>query len=424
MLDAAGQDRDPARHRPPDRGGIVRIIVVGGGIIGLATAARLARRGDDVTVLEKEPELALHQTGRNSGVIHSGLYYAPGSLKARLGTAGAASMTQFATEHGIAVATTGKLVVATSADERDRLRTLAERGATNGVPVRELDPVEAREYEPDIACVGALRVETTGVVDYRGVCAVLARQVRAAGGTVLLGRALRTACVIGTQVHAEVDVVDTRERHELVADAIVVCGGLHADRLALACGVDPGARIVPFRGEYFDLAPRAADRVRGLVYPVPDPRFPFLGVHLTRGVHGGVHAGPNAVLALAREGYRRRDVAWRDVVDAASWPGLWRLAGRNLAPGAAEVVRSVSRTLFAASVARLLPGTTADDLHPAPAGVRAQALHRDGSLVDDFLLRTAPRQVHVINAPSPAATASLEIARHVEAELDRTMAAV
>jgi len=399
----------------------VHVIVVGGGIIGLATAARLARRGDEVTVLEKEHELACHQTGRNSGVVHSGLYYAPGSLKARLGVAGAASMTRFAAEHGVPVATTGKLVVATDAGERDRLHALAERGAANGVPVRELDPVEAREHEPDIACVGALRVETTGVVDYREVCAVLARQVREAGGTVLLGRALHGATVVGTQVRAEVDAVRTRHRHELVADALVVCGGLHADRLALACGVDPGARIVPFRGEYFDLAAGAADRVRGLVYPVPDPRFPFLGVHLTRGVHGDVHAGPNAVLALAREGYRRRDVAWRDVADAASWPGLWRLAGRNLAPGAAEVARSMSRTLFAASVARLLPGTTADDLHPAPAGVRAQALHRDGSLVDDFLVRTAPRQVHVVNAPSPAATASLEIARHVEAELDRTM---
>jgi (S)-2-hydroxyglutarate dehydrogenase len=399
----------------------VRVIVVGGGIIGLATAARLAGRGDQVTVLEKEPDLALHQTGRNSGVIHSGLYYAPGSLKARLGTAGAASMTRFAEEHGVAVATTGKLVVATGADERDRLRVLAQRGAANGVPVRELDPVEAREHEPDIACVAALRVETTGVVDYRGVCAVLARQVGEAGGTLLLGRALRGARTVGTQVRVDVEETGTGERHDLVADALVVCGGLHADRLALACGVDPGARIVPFRGEYFDLAPEAAARVRGLVYPVPDPRFPFLGVHPKRGVHGDVHAGPNAVLALAREGYRRRDVVLRDVLDAASWPGLWRLAGRNLVPGAAEVARSVSRTLFAASVARLLPGTTADDLHPAPAGVRAQALHRDGSLVDDFLIRTGPRQVHVINAPSPAATASLEIARHVEAELDRTI---
>ncbi|MEL7976761.1 L-2-hydroxyglutarate oxidase [Isoptericola sp. F-RaC21] len=411
----------PTRTRARElREATVRVIVVGGGIIGLATAARLARRGDDVTVLEKEHELARHQTGRNSGVIHSGLYYAPGSLKARLGTAGAASMTRFAAEHGVPVATTGKLVVATDAGERDRLRTLAERGAANGVPVRELGPVEAREHEPEIACVAALRVETTGVVDYRGVCAVLARQVRDAGGTVLLGRTLRAARVVGTEVRVSTRSFSEGD-HQLAADALVVCGGLHADRLALACGVDPGARIVPFRGEYFDLAPRAADRVRGLVYPVPDPRFPFLGVHLTRGVHGEVHAGPNAVLALAREGYRRRDVAWRDVVDAASWPGLWRLAGRNLVPGAEEVVRSLSRTLFAASVSRLLPGTTADDLHPAPAGVRAQALHRDGSLVDDFLIRTAPRQVHVINAPSPAATASLEIARHVEAELDAAM---
>ncbi|CAM3724873.1 L-2-hydroxyglutarate oxidase [Isoptericola cucumis] len=404
----------------------MRVLVVGAGIIGLATAARLARRGDEVTVIDKEPGLAHHQTGRNSGVIHSGLYYAPGSLKARLGTAGAASMTRFAAEHGVAVATPGKLVVATAADELDRLRTLAARGAANGVPVRELSPAEAREHEPEIRCVGALRVETTGVVDYRGVCDVLARQVTDAGGTLLLGRALRRARTVGQEVRAEVETTagGGHGTSELVADALVVCGGLHADRLALACGVDPGARIVPFRGEYFDLAPAAADRVRGLVYPVPDPRFPFLGVHLTRGVTGGVHAGPNAVLALAREGYRRRDVSLRDVADSLSWPGLWRLAGRNLVPGAEEVARSMSRTLFASAVARMLPGTTADDLHPAPAGVRAQALHRDGSLVDDFLLRTAPRQVHVVNAPSPAATASLEIAAHVQAELDRTLVGV
>ena len=404
----------------------MRVLVVGAGIIGLATAARLARRGDEVTVIDKEPGLAHHQTGRNSGVIHSGLYYAPGSLKARLGTAGAASMTRFAAEHGVAVATPGKLVVATAADELDRLRTLAARGAANGVPVRELSPAEAREHEPEIRCVGALRVETTGVVDYRGVCDVLARQVTDAGGTLLLGRALRRARTVGQEVRAEVETTagGGHGTSELVADALVVCGGLHADRLALACGVDPGARIVPFRGEYFDLAPAAADRVRGLVYPVPDPRFPFLGVHLTRGVTGGVHAGPNAVLALSREGYRRRDVSLRDVADSLSWPGLWRLAGRNLVPGAEEVARSMSRTLFASAVARMLPGTTADDLHPAPAGVRAQALHRDGSLVDDFLLRTAPRQVHVVNAPSPAATASLEIAAHVQAELDRTLVGV
>lgn len=396
----------------------MRVIVVGAGIVGLATAARLARRGDEVLVVDKEPAVAHHQTGHNSGVIHSGLYYAPGSLKARLGTAGAASMARFAADHGVPVEVTGKLVVATGAAEHDRLRELARRGRANGVPVRELTVAEAREHEPEIACVGALRVETTGVVDYRAVSAVLAGQVREAGGTVRLGCALHRARSGSREVVAEVDGGTE------AADALVVCAGLQADRLARACGVDPGARIVPFRGEFFDLAPAAAARVRGLVYPVPDPRFPFLGVHLTRGLDGGVHAGPNAVLALAREGYRRRDVVLRDVADSASWPGLWRLVGRHLAPAAAEVARSWSRTLFAASVAALLPGTTADDLSPAPAGVRAQAVRRDGSLVDDFLVRTAPRQVHVINAPSPAATASLEIARHVEAELDRTTAAL
>lgn len=396
---------------------MARVIVVGAGIVGLATAARLAARGDDVVVLDKENEVAAHQTGRNSGVIHSGLYYAPGSLKARLGTAGAASMTRFAQEHGVAVRRTGKLVVATDDAELPRLHTLAERGAANGVRVREIGPAEAREHEPHVACVGALWVEDTGIVDYRGVCRVLAGQVHDAGGSLRLGLAFRGARTEGRRVRAWVDHPDGA-REEIVAEALVVCGGLHADRLALACGVDPGARIVPFRGEYFELTPQAARLVNGLVYPVPDPRFPFLGVHLTAMIGGGVHAGPNAVLALAREGYRRRDVRARDVADSLAWPGLWRLGARNVALGAWEVARSASRRLFARSLDRLVPGIGPDHLMPAPAGVRAQGLRRDGSLVDDFLVRTAPRQVHVINAPSPAATASLEIARHVEACLD------
>lgn len=400
---------------------MARVLVVGAGIIGLATAARLARRGDEVTVLEKGAGLAEHQTGRNSGVIHSGLYYAPGSLKARMGTAGARSMTAFAREHGVAVQTCGKLVVAVEESELPRLEVLAERGAANGVPVRAVSPAEAREIEPHVACVGALRVESTGIVDYRGVCAVLAAQVRDAGGSILLHRTFRGARTEGTQVRAWVDGPGSGDREEHVADALVVCGGLHADRLAQACGVDPGARIVPFRGEYYELTPEAARLVNGLVYPVPDPRFPFLGVHLTTMVHGGVHAGPNAVLALAREGYRWRDVSPGDLADALSWPGLWRLGARAWAPGAREVARSASRSLFARSLARLVPGITAEDLVPSPAGVRAQALQRDGSMVDDFLVKTVPRQVHVINAPSPAATASLEIARHLEGVLDASL---
>jgi L-2-hydroxyglutarate oxidase len=402
---------------------MTRFIVVGAGIIGLATAARLAARGDEVTVLEKEADVAGHQTGRNSGVIHSGLYYPPGSLKATLGTAGARSMTEFAEEHGIAVETCGKLVVAVEEDEVARLAVLAERGRANGVPVREISAAEAREYEPHVVCRAALHVESTGIVDYRGVCRALADQVRAGGGEILFGRAFRGARTEGDRVRAWVDVLDGGQREEIVADALVVCGGLHADRLARACGLEPEARIVPFRGEYFELAPQAAELVNGLIYPVPDPRFPFLGVHLTKMVGGGVHAGPNAVLALAREGYRWRDVSPADVADALTWPGLWRLGARNWVPGAREVARSMSRSLFASSLARLVPEIGRDDLTPSPAGVRAQALRRDGGLVDDFLIQTVPRQVHVLNAPSPAATASLEIAKHIERELDAGIAA-
>ncbi|WP_338403834.1 L-2-hydroxyglutarate oxidase [Cellulosimicrobium arenosum] len=395
----------------------MKVVVVGAGIVGLATAARLAARGDEVVVVEKEDDVARHQTGRNSGVIHSGLYYRPGSLKARLGRAGAESMSLFAREHGVAVETCGKLVVAVDEGERARLDVLAERAVANGVPARRVSTAEAREHEPEVSCVAALRVESTGIVDYRGVCGVLADQVRAAGGRLRTGTRVMGVTHDTTGLRVQ---VTGRDGDEMVrADAMVACAGLYADRLARTCGVRVDARIVPFRGEYFELTPDAAERVHGLIYPVPDPRFPFLGVHLTRMVHGGVHAGPNAVLALAREGYTWRDVSLRDLRDELSWPGLWRLGARNLVPGAREVARSASRRLFAASLARLVPGIGPEDLVPAPAGVRAQALARDGSLVDDFLIARGPRQVHVINAPSPAATASLEIARHLVDELDR-----
>lgn len=405
-------------------------MVVGGGIIGLATAARLAARGDDVTVVEKEDHLAEHQTGRNSGVIHSGLYYAAGSLKARLGVAGAESMLAFAREHGVAVERTGKLVVAVDESEAPGLLRLAERARTNGVPARMLTAAQARQYEPHVACVAALRVETTGIVDYRGVCDALAGLVREAGGTIRLGTTFLGARTRAGRVRVRLlgpggpaaggrraPTAPGREE-QVTVDGLVVCGGLHADRLARASGLEPDVRIVPFRGEYYELTPQAAELVRGLVYPVPDPRFPFLGVHLTRMVHGGVHAGPNAVLALAREGYRWRDVVLGDVADAVAWPGLWALGARNWAPGLREVARSASPALFARSLARLVPGLSVADITPSPAGVRAQALRRDGALVDDFDVATTAGQVHVLNAPSPAATASLEIARHLVDQLD------
>ena len=388
------------------------VVVVGAGIIGLATAYELSRRGHRVTVLDKEDSIARHQTGNNSGVIHSGLYYTPGSLKATLGVAGAHSMRAFAEEHGIAVDICGKLVVATADHQVPALQRLLERGLANGVPVREVTVAEAREFEPYVACVAALRVESTGIVDYRGVCQTLARLLADRGSEVVLGAPV---AAISTRSDA---VTVTTPTAEVRADALVNCAGLHSDRLARLAGLRPSLRIIPFRGEYFELTADRRHLVRGLIYPVPDPTLPFLGVHLTKMIDGGVHAGPNAVLALAREGYRWRSVNGRDVLDSLRWPGLWRLGRRYWRTGLDEVRRSLSRRRFLASLRELVPALDGDCLVPAHAGVRAQALRRDGSLVDDFAFEHAPRQVHVLNAPSPAATASLEIGRRIADEME------
>jgi (S)-2-hydroxyglutarate dehydrogenase len=394
---------------PPGR----RVVVIGGGIVGLAVAERVLR--DDasaqVTVVEKEQDWATHQTGRNSGVVHSGLYYPPGSRKAIWCRAGAASLLELARTEGVPHRVTGKLVVATADDELGRLAALEERGRANGLAVTRLTAAQAREHEPHVAAVAALHVAETGVIDYRAVCAVLVRRLRDAGAHLLPG----TEVVGGADGPREVALETTRG--SLVADAVVSCAGLHADRVARLLGHQPSVRIVPFRGEYHELTPAAAHLVRGLVYPVPDPELPFLGVHLTRGVDGHVHAGPNAVLALAREGYAWGRVDARDLAGTLGYAGFWRLARRQARSGTAEMVRSLSHRRFADSVRRLLPEVTDADLVPAPAGVRAQAVRPDGSLVDDFLLERHGRVVHLLNAPSPAATAALEIARHVVARL-------
>lgn len=388
--------------------------MIGGGIVGLATARELARRGHDVVVLEKEPRWAAHQTGHNSNVVHAGLYYKPGSLKARMSVAGNASIVAYAREHGVPVEVCGKLVVATSPDELPRLDALAERAEANGVPARRIGPDEARSYEPEVAAVAALRVESTGIIDFPAVCAAMVRELNGHDlrlHTPVLGirRALGGG---GVEVATPSGVVR--------ADALVNCAGLHSDRIARLAGVAPSAAIVPFRGEYHELRHDRRHLVRGLIYPVPDPALPFLGVHLTRMLDGSVHAGPNAVLALRREGYRWRDFSASDLLDVARFPGTWRLARRFARTGVDEVLRSLSRRRFAASLARLVPAITEDDLVPASAGVRAQAMRPDGSLVDDFLIDTAPRQVHVLNAPSPAATSALEIGRHVAGEVERS----
>ena len=388
------------------------VIVAGAGIVGLATAFELTRRGHAVTVLEKESSIAQHQTGNNSGVIHSGLYYKPGSLKATLGTAGATSMRRFAEDNGVFVEICGKLVVATDSSQVPALQELYRRGQVNGVPCRMIGVEEAKEYEPYIAAVAAIRVESTGIVDFRGVCDALRKHVEQAAGEVWLNQQ-----IVEIASHPEAVTVTTKT-DGFRADQFVNCAGLHSDRLARLAGLQPEVRIVPFRGEYFELKPEASYLVKGLIYPVPDPAFPFLGVHLTRMVNGSVHAGPNAIFALAREGYTKLTINPRDVLDSIRWPGLWRLGRRFWRTGLEETARSLSKRRFLASLRELVPELPNDSLVPTHAGVRAQALHRDGRLVDDFYYERAPRQVHVLNAPSPAATASLEIGKRIADEVE------
>lgn len=386
-------------------------VIVGGGIIGLAVAKTLSEQRPDllITLVEKEPALARHQTGRNSGVIHSGIYYKPGSMKAELCRAGRESMVAFAKENGIAHDLCGKLIVATSDSEHGRLQALHDRGRDNGLDVSLVDPAEAREIEPHVSCVAAVKVPSTGVIDYVEVCEVLADQARASGVDIRLGEKV-------VDIHP--DGADHRvvtERGELRARFLVTCGGQYSDRLARQEGGDPNAQIVPFRGEYYELVPDRTHLVNTLIYPVPDPALPFLGVHFTKMIHGGVHAGPNAVLALAREGYRKRDVNLGELAEVLRYRGFWRLAAAHWKTGVAEVIRSVSKARFTASLQELIPAVRSEDLVSSPAGIRAQAVRGDGALVDDFLLVDRPRALHVCNAPSPAATASLEIARTIVA---------
>ncbi|WP_073952152.1 L-2-hydroxyglutarate oxidase [Streptomyces kebangsaanensis] len=393
------------------------VLVIGGGIVGLSTAYAITRAapGTRVTVLEKEQGPARHQTGRNSGVIHSGIYYRPGSLKARYAVRGAAEMVKFCAEYGIAHAVTGKLIVATGREELPRLHALVQRGRENGIPVRELGPAQIEEYEPEVRGLAAIHVGTTGICDFTAVARQLAD---ASGAEIRYGsRAVRV------DRRPELGVAVRTGRGEVVrARVLVNCAGLYCDEVARLTGDEPGVRIVPFRGEYHELA--RPELVRGLVYPVPDPAFPFLGVHLTRGIDGGVHIGPNAVPALAREGYGWGVVRPRELAGTLGWPGSWRIARRHWRYGSGELRRSVSKAAFTRAVRRLMPGVREEDLVPAAAGVRAQAVLRDGTLVDDFLIREGARTVHVLNAPSPAATASLPIGREVARRALGALAAV
>lgn len=386
------------------------LVVVGGGIVGMASALALLRRRPalKLAVLEAEARLALHQSGRNSGVIHSGLYYKPGSLKARTCTEGREAMFRFCAEEGIPHRRCGKLVVATREEEIPALEELERRGRANGLEgLERLGPREIREVEPEARGLDGLWVPQTGVVDFAAVTRALARRVEEAGGEVRTG--------------ARVTAVARRSGGLLLATAagevecahLVGCAGLGSDRLARRCGLQPEVRILPFRGDYYELVPASRERVRGLIYPVPDPELPFLGVHLTRTIDDRVEAGPNAVLSLAREGYRRLAFSLQDAWEIAAYPGTWRLLARYWRAAAGEVRRSFSRRLFARDLARLVPALTAADVEPAGCGIRAQAVDRRGRLVDDFHVLEGETSLHVLNAPSPAATASLAIGRTI-----------
>jgi (S)-2-hydroxyglutarate dehydrogenase len=383
---------------------------VGGGIVGLATAYRLLERlpGASLTVLEKEAAVGRHQSSHNSGVLHCGLYYKTGSRRARLAVKGIRQMIEFCQIHSIPHEVCGKVVVAASADEVPRLQALYQRGQDNGLNgLRLLSPEQLREIEPHAAGLAAIHVPEEGIADYPRVCEVLVQEIRARGGEVVTGAAvsaIRPDSGGWRVVHSAGDTA---------CDWIVTCAGLHSDRVAALTGRPRSVRIVPFRGEYCLIKPERQFLARNLIYPVPDPQFPFLGVHFTRMIGGGVEAGPNAVLAMAREGYTKTNMSIPDIADSLGFPGLWRFLRRYPRAAWAELRRSLSREIFCQSLQRLVPEIRLDDLLPGGAGVRAQAMSPDGSLLDDFSFVEGPREIHVINAPSPGATASLAIGEEI-----------
>ncbi|HOB31546.1 MAG TPA: L-2-hydroxyglutarate oxidase [Verrucomicrobiota bacterium] len=390
------------------------IIIIGGGIVGLATGMRLleARPALKLLLLEKEPGLARHQTGNNSGVLHSGLYYRPGSEKARLSVEGLRQMVAFCRDHGIPYEQCGKIVVATSDDELPRLENLWQRGLANGLQgLRRLAPEQIREIEPHAAGIAAIHVPQEGIVDYRGVSEKLGELIQKAEGEIRLG-----ARVLKLRPSAGSWIVETTSG-EFHGRYVVTCAGLHSDRMVRAAGGKPSARIVPFRGEYYKIRKDRQYLVRHLIYPVPDPKFPFLGVHFTRLIHGGIEAGPNAVLAFAREGYRWSRINLRDLAETILYPGLWRFLAAYPGMCGYEIRRSLSKAEFTRSLQKLVPEIREDDLEPGGAGVRAQAVSRDGRLVEDFHFEEESGMLHVVNAPSPAATAALAIGSRISARV-------
>jgi L-2-hydroxyglutarate oxidase len=388
---------------------IVDVLIIGGGIVGLATAYNLSETypGLSLVVLEKEPGLAQHQTGHNSGVLHSGIYYKPGSIKARTCQAGRAALLTFCEAEGIPYRICGKVIVALGDEDEARLDVLHERGAANGIVCERIDGGRLREIEPHAAGIGALYLPNSGILDYRVVCDRLAQRVRERGHRVLLDARVTGLAEGANQVAVRSAAGDFTARY------VVNCAGLHSDRVAAMGGSKPSARIVPFRGEYYELKPGAQHLCNNLIYPVPDPQFPFLGVHFTRTAWGDVECGPNAVLALAREGYRKTDFNVGDLMETLAYPGFIKLGFRYWRMGAAEIWRSISKAAFVRALQRLMPEITSDHLESMPAGIRAQAVAADGRMLDDFAFAETARIVHVVNAPSPAATAALSIGRAI-----------
>ena len=384
-------------------------VIIGGGIVGLSTGMALGKRYPKarIAVLEKESRLADHQTGHNSGVIHSGIYYKPGSFKAKFTRQGNRSMVEFCREHGIAHEVCGKVIVATSEKELPLLENLYKRGLENGLNVSKINAQEVKEIEPHLRCLAGIRVPTAGIVDFRQVCQKYAELIKSQGGELCLNTKVEK--ILET---SKGQVLETNNGTFETRFAIN-CAGLHSDRVAKLGGINPPAKIVPFRGEYYELKPEKRYLVKNLIYPVPNPAFPFLGVHFTRMIDGSVHAGPNAVLSLKREGYKKTDFDLGDFAEVIAYPGFWKLAAKHANEGIQEIIRSFSKAAFVHSLQQLIPEVQADDIVPTHAGVRAQALKNDGKLVDDFLIVKGQSSMHVCNAPSPAATASLEIGKAI-----------
>ncbi|MEA5580440.1 L-2-hydroxyglutarate oxidase [Nodularia harveyana UHCC-0300] len=387
--------------------------IVGGGIVGLSTAMALGKRYPNarILVLEKENNWAFHQTGNNSGVIHSGIYYKPGSFKAKFSRDGSHSMVEFCQEHGIDHEVCGKVIVATEEKEIPRLENIYQRGLENGIQVQRISPEEVKEIEPHVSCVGGVRVFSTGIVNYKQVCRKYAELIEQQGGDLRLNT--KVLKIVSSEKH---QVLETNNGN-FTTRFLINCAGLHSDRLAKLNKVEPQAKIVPFRGEYYELTPEKRYLVKTLIYPVPNPDFPFLGVHFTRMIDGSVHAGPNAVLSLKREGYKKTDFNFRDFAEVITYPGFWKLAAKHADEGIQEIIRSLSKAAFVKSLQKLIPEVQAEDLIPTHAGVRAQALMNNGKLVDDFLIIPGQNSIHVCNAPSPAATSSLEIGKAIVTQI-------